>query len=145
MRVLKWVILTILIVILSLVATALLFFQWLDTQEARFYEARPLLNAMKAVHDNTSTSDSQRAQDELLKRLLLGTGKETSLAALSEVGFGCQKSKANLGRFTNPEDEFDCQLRTPVGMGYTHWIVGFDFDKSDRLRDAKVAIRYIFL
>jgi hypothetical protein len=135
---------------------------WYRTAQVEtYYRANPLLGEMREVQKD-STNDSTPAREALLKRLPLGTDKETAIAALRREGMECQPiaepiTDTRLRRrfletrgLTNVpsagrKDFVDCQTLSPNVLGEKRWIVDLEFDGDGRLGDAGVAIWNIFL
>ena len=105
-----------------------------QAETASFYDARPILNSMKRVHDGIWTNNSHLARGALLERFPIGTEVNAALPTLQREGFGC-------GPATVSNATVNCQLSAPAASGgSTLWIVDLWFDERDRLTDAKVAI-----
>lgn len=136
-RTAKRVLIVCLVVLLGLPTYVVLWFWWAEYSTDRFYRARPVLQAMKEAHDWGSTNNSIPARDVLLRHIPLGTAEADARTILSRQGFGCGKLSAS--------HVLDCQLRAKATLGYTHWIIDLQFDSTDHLVDAKVAIWNIFL
>jgi hypothetical protein len=126
-----------LVVILGPPAYVIAWFWWASYSADQFYRARPVLQSMKRVHDGRFTQSSVRAREVLLQHIPLGAGEADARAVLSREDFGCGKLSASY--------VLDCQLLAKATLGYTRWIIDFQFDSTGHLVDAKVAIWNIFL
>jgi hypothetical protein len=93
---------------------------------------------MKAAHNGEWTDHSGPARAMLLRHIPFGTTETDARAILAAEGFGCAKPSAW-------QAVLDCQLLAEGPSGYTRWKIDLQFDSTDRLIEAKVAIWNIFL
>lgn len=141
----------------------------LDTRQRiktdRYYAERPILHAMRSVHNGVWTNDSEPARSVLLQHVPLGTETESAVSALSRDSFGCseihdqqsplqrelQKRAEEIREKLHAEDvqtkraRLNCQLLVPERLGHMHWIIDFSIDEGKRLLGVKVAIWNISL
>src|SRR5262249_18343265 len=137
------------------VGLVLLFGTWQLIKVEGFYAERPILHAMRRVHDGRWSNDSEPAKTALLQRVPLGIDSESAAAALSKEGLECntirRPSDENTRKLRGLENvemkgaRLNCQLLAPAGLGYTRWIIDLWFDEGKRLLGVKVAIWNIFL
>jgi hypothetical protein len=124
--------LAVLLMPVALIAYMVLSFVWHSMAAARFYGARPILQAMREARDDNATIDSIAAGEALLRYVPVGTVATTALAAFSSEGFSCAKKPPS------PGDHVECGLQVFEPFGYTYWIVGLQFDDSALLTAATV-------
>jgi hypothetical protein len=116
-----------------------LYLGWLELGEWRFYQRRPILDAMWASHLRARDgSPSMAAEETLLRSFPSGIGRTVAAAALSAEGFYCQESLVRPGAI-------DCQIRAPADVGYTLWIVDLYANEMGELSTARVVIGGISL
>ena len=139
MRWVKRAILIILALIFVLIGLPVLYAKWSEFHRDRFYAARPITGAMRAVWPERFAKDRTDVREAFLRQLPLGTDKSNVVKRLSQEGFYCQQSSIRKG-WT------DCQLHHAPGgtFGYTNWILDFQFDGEDRLTDVRIVIQPIF-
>jgi hypothetical protein len=133
----------------------LLFDTWQRIKVDRYYAERPILQAMRSVHDGVWSNNSEPARSALLQHVTLGTDSQSATAALSIESFSCaatrrpsNESSRYLGGLEHVEvngARLNCQLLAPARLGYTRWLIDLWFDESKRLLDVKVAIWNVFL
>ena len=114
-----------------------------------FYVERPILHAMRSVHDGVWSNDSEPTRSVLLQRVPLGTESGSAVAALARESFGCQTGSTHFDENSRkphgPGSLVNCQLLAPARWGYNRWLIDLSFDEDKRLLDAKVAIWNTFL
>jgi hypothetical protein len=116
-----------------------LYVGWLEFDEWRFYQGRPILNAMWVAHLRARDgSASMAAEEALLRSFPSGSGRTVAAVALSAEGFYCQTSPVRPGAI-------DCQIRAPADVGYTRWIVDLYANEMGELSTARVVIGGISL
>ena len=109
---------------------------WLWAQNAKvdsFYREHRLLGEMRAV-EKESTNNSVPAREALLKTIPLGTDRAAAIALLSKETLHCQGA-----------GPVNCQTLSANVLGYKQWIIDLEFDRDERLSNARVAIWNIFL
>jgi len=144
-----------LLICLSLIVLSAALLLLFETKTDRFYAERPILHAMRSVHDGVWSNDSEPAQRVLLQRVPVGTDSESAVAALSKESFDCEISRWPSGengrQLRGPKHVemsgalLNCQLLAPARLGYTRWLIDLRFDEGKRLLGVKVAIWNIFL
>jgi hypothetical protein len=80
------------------------------------------------------TTDSPSARGVLLQHIPIGTDATRAVGDLTSEGFGCAPKPASSG------EHVTCGLRAPAFIGWTSWTIELQFDQSNRLAGAKVAI-----
>src|SRR5882672_7157145 len=70
---------------------------WSRITTEQFYAERPILQAMRSVHDGIWSDDSGPARSVLFRHLLLGTETQSAVAALSKESFGCSEMRDRQG------------------------------------------------
>jgi hypothetical protein len=111
-----------------------LYVGWLEFDEWRFYQGRPILNAMWVAHlQARDGSSSVVAAETLLGVFPPGSDRTVAAAKLSAEGFNCLESPVRLGAM-------DCQLVAPADVGYTRWIIDLYANDADELSFARVVI-----
>lgn len=136
----------------------------LDIKADRFYDSRPILQAMRQASRTQAITFPSAAEKSLTKTLPAGTDAPTAVTSLSAEGFHCQRKassvpsgdvKKMLDRADEmrrklgvpkdaPQGAISCQLLAPSNIGSTDWIVDLQIDELGRLGGAKVRALGIF-
>jgi hypothetical protein len=116
----------------ALIACMVLSFVWNSMAAERFYGAHPILQTMRQARDDNATINSIASGEALLRYVPIDTVATTALAALAREGFSCAEKPPSSG------DHVECGLQVSESFGYTHWIVGLQFDDSALLTAATV-------
>jgi hypothetical protein len=142
-------------------ALLMLYSTWLEVKTDRYYESRPILQALRHAYRTAPVEAGRReaARKELLKAFPLGSDIPSAIAALSAEGFGCQRispriPSGDLKKMLERADEIrkerqlpelppepvriNCQLHAFADVGYTLWIIDLQIGGSDRLAGASV-------
>jgi hypothetical protein len=128
----------------------------------RFYDSRPILQAMRQASRGQPITFPSAAEKALLKALPAGTDASIAVTNLSVEGFHCQRKVSSVpsGDFKKMLDRAEemrrkvgapqdapqrppvtCQLEAPSSRAAsTLWVIDLPLDDFDRLAGAKVAV-----
>jgi hypothetical protein len=88
---------------------------WLDWKSDRFYEARPILHAMRNAYGGDS-SKTGLARKVLLTHIPVGTEAAAAVAVLSHEGFYCQLVAHQVGRSEAALQKRASDIRASQGL-----------------------------